>query len=920
MKMFDAQTGKAVDVPDEHVQTAFQSGKYGLAPGSTIPIVRRDGQMGTIQSQDFSQELNSGSRIATPQEFHQAELEARRGGIGNTLAAAGEGLARGLTLGASDPLAVEGARVFGGDKAAEKVRTHLAEEKSVHNIAAGASELVGAAAPILASGGTAAAAEGAGALARGAGLAREAVGAAGILPRAVAGAGSIAEHAAASVLGGTAESAVGRIAQAAIKKAAGGAAEGALFAEGNEISESTLGDHELTAEKLLAAMGHGALVGGALGGALGGLGKAAGEGVSAGARKLAPALEKAAGEQMAQAIGLSGKLAREAEARAGGSAAVGRTVLRETGLGAEALTKAGQTAEELAPKITAARARIGQQVGDIMEKSAATVDAREVLEPIETLIARHARNAAGQDAARALSTYRDALAEKLGLVEKVSNEVAPDMAGLEAKSAAEAHAMFQRQVREAESTLTGLKKQLRLANELGDVEGRQNLLPQIEKQQRDLYELRAAGPSTPSPVKPPAMPPNMGKAISLDKRIPVQALIEQRQGLGEAAFGRASSLEATSGKVEGLRDIYRHLTDVEERAIDRTARQMGGPGGEELRSLKKTYQQLSIAEKSATASAQRAATAPALGLTDRLASGMGFVTAGPLGAAKSLALSKATDFVRERGNSLAAVMLERGAQFGFIQKAQAAVDKDMNQAVSGFFAKERPRVRLRTFGSEHDVAPTRERYEERVQHVAAMAAGPGIHAEQVSRHLGGMGTHAPQTTQALATTAQKATSFLQSKIPPGRTDMQSLQPGLQKQRISDVEMHTFLKYADAVDNPMSVVRDLESHRISPEAVEALKAVYPKLYDELGNRVMKQVNEQRSQLPYDKIVQLGILFGRPTDATLAPDFIRDAQGTFAGHQGQPATPGGSTPHSSTSRPLAGSAKESTLGMQSAEIGP
>lgn len=826
--MIDLKSGQTVQVPDEHVQAAFQSKQFGLPQGARIPVQREDGRVGSVDAADLSQEIATGSQVVSQRKYDQAKLQAKYGGAGGMAAAAGEGAARGLTLGLSDPLAIGAARAFGGEEAEEATRQHLAGEKAANPRTALGTEVAGAVIPALMSGGGAAAAEaaeGAGALARAGAAARGAVRTAGILPRAVSGVGSLAEHAAGALLPEAAESAAGRIAVNAVKKAAGASAEGALYGVGQQISEDTLGDHELSAEKLLAAAGHGALVGAALGGLAGGAGQAVTELRSSGlAARVSTKLSDAAGEQAWKALGADAGLATRAE-EVGGKRAIGRVLLsegvipKEEGLVASALKP-----EELLPRTQAARQRVEGQIDEVLQSSSAKVPAADVLKPLDDAIASAPKGAEG-----AIARARDGMYERLGIGK-------------------------------------------------GDV----------------LRE--AMGLPRPS--------------------VPIAQFVAEKQ-----------QLEPLLAKLEPTiaRQVRDSMAEIEHKAF--IAAGESKQGGRALTELYVKRSQLAIAEEAAQKAVENAGAKAASGgehsLSSLLALG-GIVSGhGPAGialAAGKAAMGFAKKAIADRGNALAAVALDRASELTAIQKANASISSQMDKGIRAFFGKSGAKLAGPVRQSEESKQPTRERYQAKVERVAQMAAAPAVGAERVGQVLGGMGTHAPKTVAAVTQIAQKATTFLQSKIPPTHVDQKSMTPTLEKPRVSDAEMHTFLKYARAVDDPMSVVRDMSEGRISSEGVEALKVVYPKTYQELQTRVLQSVTEQREKLPYDKRVQLGILLQIPTDATLSPDFVKDLQGAFAGHQEGPKTPGGAPAPSAPKRPIEGSMDAEKLGMQSVEQGP
>src|SRR3982750_684654 len=165
------------------------AGPAAAPTGARVPIVTREGEVGTVPEEDLADALGSGARVASEKQVEQtkliAETEERFGAFATPVAAAA-GAARGLSLGLSDVAITKGAGALGYSEAATGRGLRGLEESAP--IASAGTELLGNIAPLIASGGTAAAVEGGGRLAE-AGLARGAIRVFGAPVAAAAGAG-----------------------------------------------------------------------------------------------------------------------------------------------------------------------------------------------------------------------------------------------------------------------------------------------------------------------------------------------------------------------------------------------------------------------------------------------------------------------------------------------------------------------------------------------------------------------------------------------------------------------------------------------------------------------------------------------------------------------------------------------------------
>lgn len=256
VKVLDPQTGKVEDLPGEAAQEAWLSGKRQLVRGSTVPMVGPDGE--TVMDADadkVADAIQAGWQFAKRGQVlaHDAENQQTRAFV--------EGAASGLTLGISDLIA----RGAGAEGLAERRATGGGQ---FGELAGGAASL---AIPFLGEAGLAA---------RGASASRQ-IGSqlleTALLPTmAVEAAGNAIERKATEALGRMVESeALARIGGAA----AGRGVEGAIYGAGAGLSEEALGNPDINAESILAAVGGGALMGAGIGGGLGAGLRTFGEGV-----------------------------------------------------------------------------------------------------------------------------------------------------------------------------------------------------------------------------------------------------------------------------------------------------------------------------------------------------------------------------------------------------------------------------------------------------------------------------------------------------------------------------------------------------------------------------------------------------------------------------------------------------------------
>lgn len=139
---------------------------------------------------------------------------------------------------------------------------------------------------------------------------------------------------------------------------------------------------------------------------------------------------------------------------------------------------------------------------------------------------------------------------------------------------------------------------------------------------------------------------------------------------------------------------------------------------------------------------------------------------------------------------------------------------------------------------------------------------------------------APQTHLASQAVLSSAISFLQQKLPVSYSTKGALSELLKKSYTpSTLEMSKFERYLEAIENPLSVIDDLENGKVSRESIEAIKAVYPRLYEKIQIETMEKIQDSPDEIDYKKRLQLGVLLAIPTDAALMPANIAALQSHY-----------------------------------------
>lgn len=269
---------------------------------------------------------------------------------------------------------------------------------------------------------------------------------------------------------------------------------------------------------------------------------------------------------------------------------------------------------------------------------------------------------------------------------------------------------------------------------------------------------------------------------------------------------------------------------------------------------------------------------------------MGGAPGAAVGAVANVALSFAHKELRERGSAMLATLYTRSRN----------VDQTLSKEFGQFFRNARESVKAATLASggaataqavAYDVrrvlrAQRDEKPEDAYDRVVARA-----HDISSGRALGPyvLDDHAPRTAQKMREVQLRAAHHLvaNAPVPPRRTSNPNLGALTAEQRPDPMQVYEFSRRVNAIENPLSILSDLNGGSLSVAAVEAVRDVYPQLYAEMQARVLDGLAASKQLLPYEHRVRLGVLFDLPTDPTLRPEYITQIQASYVMPEKPPA---------------------------------
>jgi hypothetical protein len=374
--------------------------------------------------------------------------------------------------------------------------------------------------------------------------------------------------------------------------------------------------------------------------------------------------------------------------------------------------------------------------------------------------------------------------------------------------------------------------------------------------------------------------------------IPIKDVIEQRRALDDLVYREVKSLDPNM-RAAFLREYRSEMREVELQAIERATTGKG----EELRTLGKDYQRLTLYEKALENTVAGGQSNRTFSLGDRIAGGIGAMIGGgagallgglgvPLGGAVGdMAGNALGKLGRERGNAAAAVLLHRLSRSGAIQRAMAAVDLQVDRAARGLFAAERESTTRQAVRAVADQArPAKsetldDRFKKATGNVYRMSADPQEFAKRMEE-TGQTYASAPQFSSALTRNAARAAGLLIARQPaPIAPPSLAVRP----QPIPDHEKSAYLEYYDAVVDPSEALGKVAKGEATKATVDGLRDAVPRVYQQLQQRILEHIADHigtEKAVPYDQRVRLGMLFSIPADPSLDPASLKILQQNVA----------------------------------------
>lgn len=168
---------------------------------------------------------------------------------------------------------------------------------------------------------------------------------------------------------------------------------------------------------------------------------------------------------------------------------------------------------------------------------------------------------------------------------------------------------------------------------------------------------------------------------------------------------------------------------------------------------------------------------------------------------------------------------------------------------------------------------TADHYFNHVDNIKKLGNDPNSLFEHLDKTSEKLYSSIPNITQGLTSAISSGVQFLNSKLPKPVHELllsQEWEP-------STSQKEKFNRYYEAVNDPISSLKDIKNGVLSNETMEALQAVHPDLLQEMRGRVIENIDYKKAKnLNYSSKISLSKFLGQPVDNGLLPSVIQANQ--------------------------------------------
>lgn len=148
----------------------------------------------------------------------------------------------------------------------------------------------------------------------------------------------------------------------------------------------------------------------------------------------------------------------------------------------------------------------------------------------------------------------------------------------------------------------------------------------------------------------------------------------------------------------------------------------------------------------------------------------------------------------------------------------------------------------------------------------------------------------PSVANAIADQEMRKLEYLHSQVPadPRPPTVRQKDP-----RPNMVEVRRFCEAKRACEQPVESIKDVIDGKASPRATEAVRTVFPRLFQAMQEELLEKMAELETPIPFARLVRAALVFDIPLDHQTSPEYgaARQAEYAAAAQAATQPTPGG-----------------------------
>jgi hypothetical protein len=316
---------------------------------------------------------------------------------------------------------------------------------------------------------------------------------------------------------------------------------------------------------------------------------------------------------------------------------------------------------------------------------------------------------------------------------------------------------------------------------------------------------------------------------------------------------------------------------------------------EKFKQYKKDYGDLADLEMLMSASVRRDAVNNMFGLTSmNLGAGLGAggIAAGDTllqslggGATGLLAGTVLRKLARDKGELLVArgldSLMDMSGALGNLSRSQNIIAKSVRGLVKGT-VKGVPVIAARTYPDRLSLEKQGKTFDKMRDGLEEIMANPGSLYATVEKAFPSFEGN-DKIQGALIQGVSRAVQFLYEKLPKNPLAGMELTIPEKPYTPNPAEVSKFFRFEEIVNEPLKAFGHLINGTFTPEHREALISVYPELYKNMQEEILKGLAEGKPDMSLPQKIQLSIFMGKPVDPTMT--YLRDFQMSYMDQEGE-----------------------------------